>query len=602
MRLFWRLMGYFKPYVVEMVAASILLAVAGALMGAVIASLKPLTDRVLTPGKSAPELAASGADILDNFTKWIPVPSWADYLREHALVALPILLVLLFFVRGVCLYFGQYYSTRAGARMIRDLRAELYQSIAYQSQRFFHEHSTGVIVSRALNDMQRIQALTTKVLADLVRVTAMVPFLLVVIFIHDWRMSLFALTVIPALGYPVVRFGRRLRRAATRSQETIAESASLMTEVVQGARVVQSFTMEEFEIGRFRTTIENNLRADIRAGRAAAMAPAMMEFIGAIAGAFLFYVAGAAIASNRTSAGNFVVVAMGLGLLFMSFRRLNTVNVELQRALAAAARVFDMLDRERDIRDAPGAKTLPAFAEAVRYENVSFAYEQRTVLEGIDLTIRKGEIVALVGASGSGKSTLASLVTRFYDPTVGRITIDGHDLREVTLLSLRSQIGLVTQETILFDDTVRNNIAYGRSDVSDDVVREVARAAHADEFISQMPQGYDTMLGERGTRLSMGQRQRIAIARALLKDPPILILDEATSALDAESETLVQAALDHLMAGRTSIVIAHRLATVRKAGRIVVLDGGRIVEHGVHADLLARHGAYARLHELQFRE
>jgi subfamily B ATP-binding cassette protein MsbA len=600
MKLFWRLMGYFRPYVVEMIVASSLLAVAGALMGAVISSLKPLTDRVLTDQPDAG--AAPSGDILAIFTKRIPIRSWADYLDAHALVALPVLLVVIFFLRGVFLYFGQFYSTRAGARMIRDLRAELYEAMTYQSQRFFHEHSTGAIVSRSLNDMQRIQALSTKVLADLVRVVAMVPSILVVILIHDWKMSLFALTVIPALGYPVVRFGKRLRRAATRAQETVAEAANLMTEVVQGAKVVQSFTMEEFEIARFRKTIENNLRADIRAGRAAAMAPAVMEVLGGVACAFLFYVSGLALARGSVTKGDLAVVVTGLGLLFMSFRRLNTVNVEVQRALAAAARVFTMLDSEREIRDAPGAAPLPRFQKAIRFENVSFAYQQRTVLDGIDLTIEKGEFVALVGASGSGKSTLSNLVPRFYDPTAGRITIDGHDLRTATLASLRSQIGLVTQETILFDETVRNNIAYGRADVPEDQVRAAARAAHAEEFVLEMAQGYDTMLGERGTRLSMGQRQRIAIARALLKDPPILILDEATSALDAESEALVQAALDNLMVGRTSIVIAHRLTTVRRAGRIVVLDAGRIVEQGVHQELLARRGVYARLYELQFRE
>jgi subfamily B ATP-binding cassette protein MsbA len=506
------------------------------------------------------------------------------------------------FSRGIFLYLGQFVSTRCGASIIRDLRAELYESIAYQSQSFFQEHSTGLIMSRVLSDVQRIQSVTTKVLPDLVRVSAMVPFVLIVILIHDWRMSLMSLAVIPALGYPMVKLGKRLRRAATRSQETMADAASLMTETVQGAKVVQGFTMEPFEIDRFKGALQKNLRADIKAGRAAAMAPALTEFVGAIAGAILFYSAGLAIARGVVSAGDFAVVVTGLGLLFMSLRRLNTVNVEIQRALAAVARVFAILDTERVIRDAPGAVTLPAFSDAIRYQALSFAYDDRKVIDGIDLTIKKGEVVALVGASGSGKSTLASLVPRFYDPTEGRITIDGVDLREATLLSLRTQIGLVTQETILFDDTVRNNIAYGRSDVSEQRVREAARAAHADGFISEMPSGYDTMIGERGSRLSMGQRQRIAIARALLKDPPILILDEATSALDAESEALVQNALDNLMVGRTSIVIAHRLATVRRAGRIVVLDGGRIIEEGGHQDLLDRRGAYAKLYDLQFRE
>jgi subfamily B ATP-binding cassette protein MsbA len=360
--------------------------------------------------------------------------------------------------------------------------------------------------------------------------------------------------------------------------------------------------MEPFEIARFRQAIDRNLRADIKAGRVAALASALMELVGAVAGAVLFYLAGLAIARGTVSAGDFVVVVSGLGLLAMAFRRLNAVNLDIQRSLAAAARIFDMIDHEREIRDAPGATPLPPFAGEIRFHGVDFAYEDRKVVDGIDLAIRRGEVVALVGASGSGKSTIANLVARFYDPTEGRIAVDGHDLREVTLRSLRSQIGLVTQETILFDETVRNNIAYGRSDVSLGQVQAAARAAHADEFVARMPDGYDTVLGERGARLSMGQRQRVAIARALLKDPPILILDEATSALDAESEALVQDALDNLMAGRTSIVIAHRLATVRRASRIVVLEHGRIVEEGTHRDLLEQGGVYARLYDLQFRE
>jgi subfamily B ATP-binding cassette protein MsbA len=603
MRLLWRLLGYFKPYLAQMAAASILLASAGGLMSAVVAALKPLTDQVLegATGSTAPT-SDGGANILDAFVDRVPVEGWADWLRGNPFAAVPILLVSVYFVRSVFLYFGQYLSTRAGASIIRDLRAELYERIAYQSQRFFQEHSTGLILSRVLNDVQRIQNLTTKVLADLVRVGASVPFILIVIFLHDWRLSLLSMAVIPALGYPMVRLGKRLRRAATRSQETMADAAGLMTETVQGAKVVQGFAMEPFEIARFREAIDRNLRADVKAGRASAMATALIELVGAIAGAALFYFAGRAIAAGAVGAGDFVVVLSGLGLLAMSFRRLNAVNLDIQRSLAAAARIFDMLDHEREIRDAPDATPLPPFGEEIRFHGVGFAYDDRRVVDGIDLSVRRGEVVALVGASGSGKSTIANLVARFWDPTEGHITVDGRDLRKVTLRSLRSQIGLVTQETILFDETVRNNIAYGRADVSLARVRAAARAAHADEFVTRMPDGYDTILGERGARLSMGQRQRISIARALLKDPPILILDEATSALDAESEALVQHALENLMAGRTSIVIAHRLATVRRADRIVVLDGGRIVEQGTHPDLLERGGVYARHYDLQFRE
>jgi subfamily B ATP-binding cassette protein MsbA len=327
----------------------------------------------------------------------------------------------------------------------------------------------------------------------------------------------------------------------------------------------------------------------------------VLELLGAVVGAGLFWLAGLNIARGSLDAGDFTVVLFCLGLLFVSIRRLNTVYADLQHALAAAVRVFDMQDRQRAIADRPGARPLARFAREIRFEGVDFSYGDANVLEAIDLEIRKGEVIALVGASGAGKSTLADLLPRFHDPTRGRILFDGCDLRDATLASLRAQIGIVTQETVLFDDTVRANIAYGRADCPLPRIVEVARATQAHEFIERLPSGYDTIVGERGTRLSMGQRQRVTIARALLKDPPLLILDEATSALDSESEALVQQALEVLMRDRTSLVIAHRLATVRRADRIVVLDGGRIVEQGSHDALLTRGGHYARLYELQFR-
>jgi len=604
MRLFWRLLGYLRPYLRKLITASILLAISGALMAVVISTVKPLVNHVLLdkPVVATAEEGGTGPDILQRILDLLPLEQLWSWVQANAYVQVPLLIVLIYFLRSVFLYFGQYSTIKAGASVIRDIRNELYETIAYQSLGFFRDHPTGLIISRILNDVLRLQRVTTIVLADLVRVCAMVPFLILVAFYHEWRMSLLAMIALPLLGYPMVKLGKRLRRASIASQESMALVANRLTESVMGIKVVQSFGMETYEIGRFRDAVARMLRADLKAGRAQALSPAVMELLGAIVGGALFYFAGLHIARDNLDPGNFAVVLFCLGLLFMSQRKLNALYAEIQNALAAAARIFDMLDHHREITDAPGAEPLPQFSEGIRFREVRFSYGDEQVLEGIDLTIRKGETVALVGPSGSGKTTFANLLPRFYDPTSGAIEIDGRDISGTTLASLRAQIGLVTQETVLFDDSVRNNIAYGMADESLERVMEVARASQAHEFIEKLPQGYETELGEFGARLSMGQRQRLTIARALLKNPPILVLDEATSALDAESEVAVQKALDVLMRGRTSIVIAHRLATVRGADRILVMSEGGIVEEGSHKELLAKGGAYARLYELQFKE
>lgn len=563
-------------------------------MALAVSTAKPLVNEVLL-GRPAP--AAE-------------IPGWAralggeralDTLLRRPFARVPLTLVAIFFLRGLFLYFGQYLTLSAGACFIRDLRVRLFRSIVAQSLEWFREHSTGLLLSRVMHDAGQLQRVATTVLADAVRVLAMTPFLLATAIAHDWRIALVAAVALPLLGWPTVRLGRRLRRASTATHEGMARVASRLAESVGGAQVIQGFGREAAEVRRFEDALATTLRADLRAGRARSLSPSLMELLGAIVAAGLFFVAGRGIARGTLDPGDFTVVLVCLGLLFMSLRRMNVLYADLQQASAAAERVFATIDQAPSIRDAPGARPAPRLAERIELDRVRFAYGEREVLRGIDLVVRRGETVALVGSSGSGKTTLANLIPRFLDPTAGAVRIDGVDLRACTVRSVRDQVGIVGQETVLFDDTVRDNLAYGRPDASDPEVEAAARAARADDFVRALPQGYATRLGERGAKLSAGQRQRIAIARALLKDPPILILDEATSALDAESEEAVGRALEELMRGRTTLVIAHRLATVRRADRIVVLEEGRIVEEGRHDALLAAGGRYARLHELQFR-
>ncbi|MBP7146167.1 MAG: ATP-binding cassette domain-containing protein [Acidobacteria bacterium] len=527
---------------------------------------------------------------------WEPVREW---MLAQGYVRIPLVIVLLYVLKGLLGFVAQYGLQRVGMLGAMELREELYARSLEQSDAFYRVHGTAEMQSRILGDISRLQRILGSDLGQIVQSVPMALILLGVSLYFSWRVTLLCGLIIPLFGYAAARFGQRVKKAARRSQERHARLTGLIEETLLARRVVQAFDGAAHELRRFVTALQQMLKQDLRVARASAAAPPVMELIAAVAGAALMIYAGYLIRAGASEARDVLVALLSLSVVFMHVRRLGSMNTVVQQALASARRVFEVMDEPVLVRDAPGAVELPTIEQHIVCERVSFTYGRGPVLRELDLTIRKGEVHALVGPSGAGKTTLAMLIPRFIDPTAGRVLMDGRDLREATLASLRAQVALVTQETHLFDDTVLANIAYARPDAGEEEIRRAARAAHAEEFIVQLPHGFRTRLGERGGQLSAGQRQRIAIARAFLKDAPILILDEATSALDAESEVLVQRAIEALLSGRTVLIIAHRLSTIARADRIHVLEAGRIVESGRHAELLQRGGLYARLHALQ---
>ncbi|MBP6702707.1 MAG: ABC transporter ATP-binding protein [Vicinamibacteria bacterium] len=512
-------------------------------------------------------------------------------------------IVALYALKGLGAYFATTLLSEAGQKAVFDLRRDIYAHILDQSFGFFAKRTTGSLMSHITTDVERIQTAFSEIAADLLKEGLTVIGLVVLLLFLDWRLAIIALVLMPLAFAPLIRLGRRLRSSNESSMRRWKDIANILQETISGFRVVKAFGMEAFEKARFEKALERLQGVTLRMTRTTAFLPPLMEAVGGVSVVVVLWYGTWAISRGYMTAGSFTAFLAGLFALYTPVKRLSKVNAALQGALAAGQRAFALLDTHFEIKDEPTARTLPPFKDVIEYHNVSFHYDKTSgpVLSGASLKARRGEVVAIVGMSGSGKTSLLNLLPRFYNVTAGSITVDGIDIRDVTLESLRRQIGLVKQETILFNDTVRANIAYGLSGVEGSVVESAARAAFAHDFILDLPRRYDTVIGERGSRLSGGQKQRIAIARAILKDPPILILDEATSALDTESESLVQQALFNLMKGRTTLVVAHRLATVRRADRILVLEKGEIREEGAHDELLARNGIYARLHDLQFR-
>jgi ATP-binding cassette, subfamily B, bacterial MsbA len=521
---------------------------------------------------------------------------------QATLYYLPATIVGIFFVRGL-LNFGQsFLSDYVGLRIVQDVRNLLTRHLQFMSLSFFSRHPSGTLISRVANDVTLLRSALTDASASFLKDTTSLIVLVVVAFIKDWFLASLAFVVFPASVLPVMRLSRKIRRFARRGQISTGKLTVFLQESIQGNRIVKAFGMEEYEIQRFAKENFRLFKESLRASRIRGVVTPMMELLAAFGiGAVVWYGGSSVIAGGRTP-GEFMAFMAAMFLMYQPFKSLTRTYTLLHQGLAGAERVFEILDEPPSIKDKPDAQIAPRFAKAIEFHDVSFAYGAKPVLNRVNLTIRAGEVVALVGMSGAGKSTLADLIPRFYDVSSGRITVDGVDIRDVSLASLRSQIGIVTQHTFLFDDTVRNNIAYGDPERGMEDVRAAARAAHADEFITSMPNGYDSLVGEMGMQLSGGQRQRLAIARALLKDAPILILDEATSALDSDSERMVQEALERLMTERTTLVIAHRLSTIRNADRIVVLVDGTIAEEGTHEELLARKSEYSRLYSLQMLE
>jgi subfamily B ATP-binding cassette protein MsbA len=523
--------------------------------------------------------------------------------RDIAMLRImPFAILGVFLFKGLFAWSNSYLLESVGLTVVNALRQRLYNHIQELPLAFLDHMPTGILMSRISNDVNEIQSAVTKAITGLIRDSFSVIGLLVVIFYRDWRLASFGVVVLPVAFYPLFVFGSRLRKLATKSQETRGGLNVILHETISGNRIVKAFGMENYEKQRFARQVQRDLHYNLKSVWIDALSSPLMEFIGAIGIASIVAYGGHKVISGESTPGTFFSFLAGILALYQPVKSLSKVNSMIQKALAATKRVYEILDVQNNITEKPHAIALPRIREKIEFQHVFFAYQEQTVLHDIQLTAKTGEVIALVGTSGGGKTTLVNLLPRFYDVTIGAVLIDGVDIRDVTIKSLRDQIAIVTQQSFLFNDTVQNNIAYGDIQKSLDNIIAAARAAYAYDFIMQLPEGFDTVIGEQGVRLSGGQRQRLCIARAILKDAPILILDEATSSLDSESELEVQKALENLMQGRTTFVIAHRLSTVQFADRIIVIANGRIVEEGTHSHLLNRNGEYRRLHDIQFQQ
>jgi subfamily B ATP-binding cassette protein MsbA len=567
-----RILQYVKPYKSRLAIAMVCMVIVASMAGAQAYMVKPLLDEIF-------------------------------FKQDRTMLKLvPLAIMAIFLVKGFFSYIYNYFLVRVGQSVIRDLRNLLYSHIQSQPLSFFHKKPTGELISRILSDVNLIQAAVSNIIVGILKDTCQVIVLIGVIFYQDWRMASIAMVSLPLVVYPIINFGQRHRRLSRSNQQTTAQVSNILYETITGNRIVKAFCMEKYEVGRFAKTLDKLFAIVMRDTKIGAIARPLMEFVSGIGIALVVWYGGSQVLAGNSTPGTFFSFLTALIMIYEPIKGVSAINNSLQQGIAAAERVFDVLDIKPDVAEKKDAFELPRIKEAIEFKDVRFRYEKEIeVLRGVNLKVEAGEILAVVGSSGGGKSTLVNLIPRFFDVSSGSLTIDGTDIRDVTFSSLRNQIGVVTQQTILFNDTVRNNIAYGSLDASEEQIKDAAHAAHALSFIENLSKGFDTVIGESGARLSGGERQRLSIARAILKNAPILILDEATSSLDTESEHEVQQAIENLVQSRTTIVIAHRLSTIRNADRIIVIQAGEIVEEGTHDTLLSLGGVYKMLHDMQFQ-
>jgi ATP-binding cassette, subfamily B, bacterial MsbA len=595
-----RLLSYLRPYVPGLAAGIILIAIMGAVEFLVAFALRPAFDVILNPHSTSQALTLFQIPFTQRV---LDLHSFAPHHFHNVWTVFAVALLLMTLVKGVCEYVGSILIQHVGLSAVTDIRNQVYEQVVQQPIGFFQHHPVGRVMSAVIADIEQIRNAFSDWFAEGFRQAFALVAFVAVLLVINWRMAFGAAILIPVVIWPVTKFGRKIRKSSEKSRSRLADLSQILQETIAGNRVVKAFGMEGFEIRKFRQAARKLLHENMRWIRAFAATSPIMDLLGAVVVALVLLFARGEIKAGRMSVGLFVSFAYALFKAYEPIKRLGNVYQLFLQAAGVSRQVFAFIDMPREMMEVAGAKTLPPFSRSIEFDRASFAYDSGPlILKNIDMKVPAGSVVAIVGSSGAGKTTLVNLLPRFHEVTSGQLRIDGYSVNDVTLRSLREQMAIVTQETILFNDTVRNNLCYGRPDMPQDRIIAAAQAASAHDFITQMPQGYETVIGDRGQRLSGGQRQRLAIARALLKNAPILILDEATSELDSESEMLVQSALNNLMTGRTVFVIAHRLSTIRRADMIAVLDDGAIRERGTHEELLARNGIYARLYEMQFRD